>query len=73
MVPTGGEIRGVDPYCTAYNRIFHEISDRLNSEMADAMPFEMMPFKMSGRRNQNQKPGIMTLMRHQVMKDRISR
>lgn len=73
MVPTGGEIRGVDPYCTAYNRIFHEISDRLNSEMADAMPFEMMPFKMSGCRNQNQKPGIMTLMRYQVMKDRISR
>ena len=73
MVPHGGEIKGVDPYCRAYKRIFDEITDRLNREMSEAVPFEMMPFQPHGRRDQTQKPGVMALMRYQVLKDRISR
>jgi len=74
MVPHDGEIKGVDPYCRAYARIFDEIGDRLNREMSEAAPFEMMPFPQPGRRDRNQKtPGIMSLMRYQVLKDRIVR
>jgi uncharacterized protein len=33
IAPSEGRITGVDPHCTAYKRIFDEISDRLDSEM----------------------------------------
>ena len=68
MVPHDGRIQGVDPYCTAYRRIFDEIAGRLNREMADAMPFEMVPFPSP--RQREQKPGIMALMRYRVMGSR---
>ena len=69
MVPHGGEIKGVDPYCTAYRRIFDEITGRLDREMADSLPFEMGPFPQA--RQKERKPGIMALMRHQAMKMRM--
>jgi len=70
MVPDGGEIQGVDPYCRAYTRIFDEISGRLDREMQEAPAFDMMPFRAPRRREQ--RPGVMSLIRYQVMKDRMS-
>jgi uncharacterized protein len=62
MVPTGGEIAGVDPHCIAYARIFDEITDRLNREMQEGFGLEM-----SGRGPRKpRKPGIMSLMQRMV-------
>jgi len=61
IVAHGGEDRGVDINCPAYKRIFSEISDRLNKEMAESMPMEMAPFGSVPR--EKKKPGIMTLVR----------
>jgi len=44
IVAHGGEDKGVDPNCTAYKRIFGEITDRLNREMAEGPAFGMTPF-----------------------------
>lgn len=33
MAPSNGETLGVDPHCTAYSKIFDEISNRINEEM----------------------------------------
>lgn len=33
MAPYDGKIRGVDPHCPAYKRIFGEIVDRMNADM----------------------------------------
>ena len=62
MVPTGGEIAGVDPYCIAYRRIFDEITDRLDREMQEGFGLEMMG---SGPRKPA-RPGIMSLMQRMV-------
>jgi uncharacterized protein len=64
LVPAGGEMRGVDPYCTAYRRVFDEISDRLNNEMQESCAIDMMAFP--GQRGKKQKPGIMTFMQRMV-------
>jgi uncharacterized protein len=64
LVPTGGELAGIDPYCTAYNRIFDEISDRLNREMEESCAIDMMAFP--GQKGKGQKAGIMSLMRRIV-------
>ena len=60
MVPASGEIKGVDPHCKAYKRIFDEISDRFNKEMMGSFGLEigLSPESMKGT-----KPGIMSLMR----------
>jgi uncharacterized protein len=63
IVACGGEDRGVDPNCTAYKRIFGEISDRLNREMCEAPPMDMVPFASAQK---NRKPGIMSLVRMMV-------
>lgn len=56
-----GEIRGVDPHCRAYRRIFDEIADRFNREMMGSMGLDMgMPQGTSGRR------GIMQLMQRMI-------
>ena len=65
IAPTGGEIRGVDPHCVAYRRIFDEISDRLNREMYDSSPLEAGPFGIAPRKDAP--PGIMALMRKITM------
>lgn len=67
MVPGHGTIEGVDPYCKAYHRIFDEISDRLNREMAEAPAMEMMCFGLP--RQKQDKPGVMALMRFQATKE----
>jgi uncharacterized protein len=64
IVPTGGKIRGVDPHCIAYKRIFDEISDRFNKEMMGSFGMEMDgPSQGSMKAT---KPGIMSLMRNMV-------
>ncbi|MEN6609836.1 MAG: TIGR04083 family peptide-modifying radical SAM enzyme [Methanoregulaceae archaeon] len=60
IAPHNGKIEGVDPHCTAYKRIFDEISDRLNQEMAGRSFLEMgPPGQKSGT---DRKPGVMALM-----------
>lgn len=59
IVATGGEIKGVDPMCAAYKRIFSEISDRLDREMFSGA--EMAAYQPG--RARPEKPGIMALMR----------
>jgi uncharacterized protein len=61
IVAYGGEDRGVDPNCTAYKRIFGEISDRLSREMSEAPLMEMAPFGAASKKNK--KHGIMSLVR----------
>jgi uncharacterized protein len=56
---------GIDPYCTAYQRIFDEISDRLNREMEESCSIGMMPFP--AQKGKGQKPGIMSLMQRMVL------
>lgn len=41
IAPTNGEIKGVDPHCPAYKRIFDEIADRFNKEMMGSFGLEM--------------------------------
>lgn len=64
IAPTDGEIKGVDPHCIAYKKIFDEITDRLNTEMFESPPMEMPGFGMP---SQPQKPGVMALMHKVVM------
>ncbi|MDD1715860.1 MAG: TIGR04083 family peptide-modifying radical SAM enzyme [Methanolinea sp.] len=64
MAPSEGEIRGVDPHCIAYKRIFDEINTRLNREMTESCPVEMSPF--ARRTGRQRKPGIMALMGRMV-------
>jgi uncharacterized protein len=64
MAPTPGEIRGVDPHCIAYRRIFDEINDRFNKEMFESPVMEMTPFPV--KPGKPVKPGVMALMRKVV-------
>ncbi len=58
ILPTSGEIRGIDPYCTAYRMIFDEITTRFNDEMFGSCGTEIfLPQTMGSSR-----PGIMSLM-----------
>jgi len=63
LVPSRGEIQGVDPMCPAYRRIFDEITERLNQEMMGACVLDM-----GGPRpaTKGTRPGIMALMRRIV-------
>ncbi|MFQ6118713.1 MAG: TIGR04083 family peptide-modifying radical SAM enzyme, partial [Methanosarcinales archaeon] len=60
IVPTEGEIKGVDPYCTAYKRIFKEITDRVNRELLGSSGMAMAAFQSEPMKDA--KPGIMSLM-----------
>jgi uncharacterized protein len=64
LVVAEGEMTGIDPYCLSYQRIFDEISDRLNREMEENLAIEMMTFP--GQKGKGQKPGIMSLMRRMI-------
>ena len=58
IVPTDGEIKGVDPYCTSYKMIFDEITNRVNEEMFGSSNMDMfLPQTMKSSRS-----GIMSLM-----------
>lgn len=62
MAPTNGEIKGVDPHCVAYKRIFDEINDRFNQELLGNMSGLGLIGPTSGY-GANSKPGIITLMK----------
>jgi uncharacterized protein len=64
IAPTNGEIKGVDPHCVAYKRIFDEISERLDREMFEEPPMEMAGFQPG--HGKGKKPGVMALMRRSV-------
>ncbi|MDT8357578.1 MAG: TIGR04083 family peptide-modifying radical SAM enzyme [Methanomicrobiaceae archaeon] len=66
IVPTGGEIQGVDPHCVAYKRIFDEISDRLNTEMFESPC--MVPGMYRTAPGRGAKPGIMSLIHRIVVR-----
>ncbi|HOI61139.1 MAG TPA: TIGR04083 family peptide-modifying radical SAM enzyme [Methanoculleus sp.] len=66
IAPTDGEIRGVDPHCTAYRRIFDEITDRVNKELYDSTDMEMGDF--GSRQRRRARPGIMSIL--QAMAER---
>ncbi|HXY88896.1 MAG TPA: TIGR04083 family peptide-modifying radical SAM enzyme [Candidatus Acidoferrales bacterium] len=62
IVPTEGDIEGVDPHCTAYKRIFNEITDRFNRELSSGfIGMEMAGLQLETIKDA--KPGIMSLMR----------
>ena len=64
IAPTNGEIKGVDPHCIAYKRIFDEINERLDREMFESPPMELSGFQPGhGKRK---KPGVMALMHRSV-------
>jgi uncharacterized protein len=65
IAPDHGALNGIDPHCTAYKRIFDEITNRMNAEMFDAPPAWMNPFQAADRKIS--KPGIMTLVHRIVM------
>lgn len=60
IAPNDGEIKGVDPHCTAYKMIFKEITDRVNREFLGSPAMPMAPFQ-SGP-NKDGKAGIMSLI-----------
>lgn len=66
IAPTDGEVRGVDPHCVAYKRIFDEITDRLNNEMYGPADMGMDGFGPRPRRRG--KPGIMTILQTMATK-----
>ncbi len=60
IAPTDGKIKGVDPHCVAYKRIFDEIKDRADNEMFSDSSMEMGSFGMGP--GKAAKPGIMAIM-----------
>ncbi len=66
IAPTDGEIRGLDPHCVAYRRIFDEITDRLNNELYDSTDIDTGGFRSRARRRT--RPGIMSIL--QTMAER---
>ena len=61
IAPTEGQIRGVDPHCVAYRRIFDEITNRFNREMMGLAGLELSG-PQSGAVAQG-RPGMISLMR----------
>lgn len=61
IAPTAGEIKGVDPHCAAYNRIFDEITDRFNKELLESAGMPCLP-GLQPEPAKDAKPGIMSLM-----------
>ena len=66
IAPTGGEIKGVDPHCLAYKRIFDEIGDRFNQEMMGSFGLGMTGSQPSA--SSSSRPGIMSLMKRMIAK-----
>jgi uncharacterized protein len=61
IAPTDGEIKGVDPHCIAYKRIFKEITARWDKEFF-GVSGEMEMFGLPSGPNTDGKAGIMSLM-----------
>jgi uncharacterized protein len=71
IVPNNGEVKGVDPHCKAYQRIFDEIAQRLNKEMLSGAGMMGIPGFGAGAGpdpDDNGKPGIMVLMQKMISK-----
>ena len=67
IAPTGGEISGVDPHCTAYRKVFDEMNDRVNEEMFVSGEMEMPAFpQLAPQHKRVKKARMMTLM-HSVL------
>jgi uncharacterized protein len=63
IAPTNGEIKGVDPHCKAYQRIFDEIADRFNQEMMGSFGLEMGLSAGPAKPAKGTRPAIMPLVR----------
>ena len=63
IAPTNGEIKGVDPHCIAYQRIFDEITDRFNQEMMGSFGLEMGLSAGPATPAKGTRPSIMPLVR----------
>jgi uncharacterized protein len=63
IAPTNGEIKGVDPHCIAYQRIFDEIADRFNQEMMGSLGLEMGLSACQTKPAKGTRPAIMPLVR----------
>ncbi|OPY49868.1 MAG: pyrroloquinoline quinone biosynthesis protein PqqE [Methanosaeta sp. PtaU1.Bin112] len=63
IAPTNGEIKGVDPHCLAYKRIFDEIAERFNQEMMGSMGLEMGLSAKTASPSKENRPAIMPLVR----------
>ncbi len=66
IAPTNGEIKGVDPHCIAYQRIFDEIAERFNQEMMGSLGLGMID--PGSQKGNNSRPGIMSLMQKMIAK-----
>jgi len=66
IAPNNGEIKGVDPHCIAYQRIFDEIAERFNQEMMGSMGLGMIG--PGPKTSNNSRPGIMSLMQKMIEK-----
>ena len=66
IAPSNGEIKGVDPHCKAYQRIFDEIAERFNKEMMGSFGLGLTcpPAKTEN----SVRPGIMALMQKMIAK-----
>lgn len=64
IAQTDGEIKGVDPHCIAYKRIFDEISDRFNKEMMGSLGPGLESMGPGSERSN--RPGIMSLMQRMI-------
>ena len=65
LAPAEGEIKGVDPHCTAYKMIFKEITDRLSKELLESSGSGTCSTCMTSFQPglaKESKPGIMALM-----------
>lgn len=64
IAPTGGEVKGVDPHCRAYKRIYDEITERLDAEMFGGCALAPATSRGGGRK----RAGVMSLMRRITMR-----
>lgn len=74
IAPTEGEVKGVDPHCIAYKRIFEEIVDQANEELfggsAGSGP-AMFGFGAGAPSSSSGKAGIMDIVRKHSTPDEV--
>lgn len=70
IAPSGGEITGIDPYCTAYRRILDEIAKRIDEEMySSCMIPSLFQIAPQNKRGKGRKTSsIMSIVNKIVMK-----
>lgn len=66
MAPHNGEIKGVDPHCIAYKRIFKEIKDRWENEFFGSPDMPMFGLPGEPKPKKTAKHGIMPLMMKRI-------